>query len=373
MIALAWVLFLALILVGVPVAFVLGGSSVMMLLIDGTNTNISIAQKIVNGLDSFTLLAIPFFMVAGNLMNETKVGDKIFDFAHKLVCHLPGGLAQVNIVTSMVMAGMSGTAVNDISSVGPIEVRAMEKVGFDRPFAGAITAASSAVGPIIPPSVPLVLIGNFDVDDAGENQLDMVVHNDRERAMISTRHLLDLGHRRIACVTGPAHSKFSADQKAGFLDAMLEYGMRPAENDFFDTAALQYDNGIKVGYEIFCRRNRPTAIFAGNDYVAFGIIDTAKKLGLSVPEEFSIIGCGGMMPGDSPRTPILTTTRSLPEETARFAVEKLLRQIHEPGCPNSTTVIRVDTICYGETTRIYRQEPASGAIPVDSDRLIAVP
>lgn len=80
-----------------------------------------------------------------------------------------------------------------------------------------------------------------------------------------------------------------------------------------------------------------------------------------------------MMPGDSPRTPILTTTRSLPEETARFAVEKLLRQIHEPGCPNSTTVIRVDTICYGETTRIYRQEPASGAIPVDSDRLIAVP
>lgn len=222
-------------------------------------------------------------------------------------------------------------------------------------------------------NVPLVLIGNLEVGSAGENELDMVVHNDRERAMISTRHLLDLGHRRIACVTGPAHSKFSADQKAGFLDAMLEYGMRPAENDFFDTAALQYDNGIKVGYEIFCRRNRPTAIFAGNDYVAFGIIDTAKKLGLSVPEEFSIIGCGGMMPGDSPRTPILTTTRSLPEETARFAVEKLLRQIHEPGCPNSTTVIRVDTICYGETTRIYRQEPASGAIPVDSDRLIAVP
>ncbi len=221
--------------------------------------------------------------------------------------------------------------------------------------------------------VPVVLIGSLDADSDTEENLDMVVHNDQERAKLSTAHLLDLGHRRIACVTGPAHSKFSADQKAGFLDAMLEYGMRPAENDFFDTAALQYDNGIKVGYEIFCRRNRPTAIFAGNDYVAFGIIDTAKKLGLSVPEEFSIIGCGGMMPGDSPRTPILTTTRSLPEETARFAVEKLLRQIHEPGCPNSTTVIRVDTICYGETTRIYRQEPASGAIPVDSDRLIAVP
>lgn len=258
----------------------------------------------------------------------------------------------------------------------PAEFTVAAQVASYRNCAGVVLCgynSPACVREIRRQSVPLVLIGNFDVDDAGENQLDMVVHNDRERAMISTRHLLDLGHRRIACVTGPAHSKFSADQKAGFLDAMLEYGMRPAENDFFDTAALQYDNGIKVGYEIFCRRNRPTAIFAGNDYVAFGIIDTAKKLGLSVPEEFSIIGCGGMMPGDSPRTPILTTTRSLPEETARFAVEKLLRQIHEPGCPNSTTVIRVDTICYGETTRIYRQEPASGAIPVDSDRLIAVP
>lgn len=221
--------------------------------------------------------------------------------------------------------------------------------------------------------VPVVLIGSLDADSDTEENLDMVVHNDQERAKLSTAHLLDLGHRRIACVTGPAHSKFAAKQKAGFREAMQEYDLTPEETDFFDVAELDYENGVKVGYEIFCRRNRPTAIFAGNDYVAFGIIDTAKKLGLSVPEEFSIIGCGGMMPGDSPRTPVLTTTRSLPEETARFAVEKLLRQIHEPGCPNSTTVIRVDTICYGETTRIYRQEPASGAIPVDSDRLIAVP
>lgn len=161
MIVIAWILFLLLILIGIPVGFVLGGSSVLMLIIDGTNTNAAIIQKMVNGLDSFTLLAIPFFMIAGNLMNETKVGDKIFDFAYKLVCHLPGGLAQVNIVASIVMSGMSGTAVNDISSIGPIEVRAMEKRGFDRPFAGAITAASSAIGPIIPPSVPLVLIGSI--------------------------------------------------------------------------------------------------------------------------------------------------------------------------------------------------------------------
>ena len=161
MISVAWIVFIGLILIGFPVAFALGGSSVIMLLIDSTNTNITIVQKMVNGLDSFTLLAIPFFMVAGALMTETSVGDKIFAFADTLVRQFDGGLAQVNIVASVITAGMSGTAVNDISSIGPIEVRAMEKAGFDRPFAGAITAASSALGPIIPPSVPLVLIGSI--------------------------------------------------------------------------------------------------------------------------------------------------------------------------------------------------------------------
>ena len=222
-------------------------------------------------------------------------------------------------------------------------------------------------------NVPLVLIGNLDVDDAGENQLDMVIHNDRERAMISTRHLLDLGHRRIACVTGPLQSKFAMDQKAGYRDALEEYGLTAEEDNFFDIARLEYENGIKVGYEIFCRRNRPTAVFAGNDNVAFGIIDTAKKLGLSVPDEFSIIGCGGLMAGMPPGTPILTTTRSLPEESARIAVEKLFRQMRSPQIPCSTTVVRVDTICYGETTRVYRPEPVSLAVSEDSRRLIAVP
>jgi len=94
-------------------------------------------------------------------MTETGVGDRIFDFAGTCVRHLPGGIAQVNVVASCITAGMSGTAVNDIASIGPIEVRAMEKNGFDRPFAGAVTAASSALGPIIPPSVPLVLISSI--------------------------------------------------------------------------------------------------------------------------------------------------------------------------------------------------------------------
>lgn len=221
--------------------------------------------------------------------------------------------------------------------------------------------------------VPVVLIGSLDADSDTEENLDMVVHNDQERAKLSTAHLLDLGHRRIACVTGPAHSKFAAKQKAGFREAMQEYDLTPEETDFFDVAELDYENGVKVGYEIFCRRQRPTAIFAGNDWVAFGIIATAEKLGLSVPGEVSIIGCGGLTLGETPRTPALTTTMSLPEELARIAAEKLLRQIRNPLIPCGTTVVRVDTICYGETTRVCRPEPVSRPVPDNSPRLIAVP
>jgi len=161
MIAFCWVLFVVLILVGMPVAFALGGSSVLMLIIGDTNTNMAIVQKMAVGVDNFTLLAIPFFMMAGSLMNNIGIGDRIFDFADTCVRHLSGGMGQVNVLASCITAGMSGTAVNDIASIGPIEVRAMEKVGFDRPFAGAVTAASSSVGPIIPPSVPMVLIGSI--------------------------------------------------------------------------------------------------------------------------------------------------------------------------------------------------------------------
>lgn len=220
--------------------------------------------------------------------------------------------------------------------------------------------------------VPLVLIGNLDSEENVANELDMVVHNDRERAMISTRHLLDLGHRRIACVTGPGHSKFASEQKKGFVDALREYGLSATENDFFDVDALEYENGIRTGYEIFCQRNRPSAVFAGNDYVAFGIIDTARKLGFSVPEEFSIIGCGGIMPGDAPRTPVLTTTRSLPAESVRCAVKKMLRQIREPGAPCSTSVVRIDTICFGETTRVYRPDPSAETVPVEFNRQFSI-
>ena len=156
-----WAMFIVFLLIGIPVAFTVGFSSIFILLAEDTNSTIVIAQKLVSGLDSFTLLAIPFFMCACEVMSQTKIGNRIFAFANSLVCHIRGGLAQVNIVCSVIQAGMSGTAVNDIAGIGRLEVQAMENNGYDRKFAAAVTAASSSIGPIIPPSIPLVLVGSI--------------------------------------------------------------------------------------------------------------------------------------------------------------------------------------------------------------------
>ena len=146
----------------------------------------------------------------------------------------------------------------------------------------------------------------------------------------------------------------------------------PDAADYFDIPDLEYEDGVKVGYEIFCRRNRPTAIFAGNDRVAIGIIATAEKLGFPVPEEFSIIGCGGLILGGVPHTPALTTTVSLPEESARIAAEKLFRQIRDPEAPRGTTVVRVSSISFGETTMVCRSGIPGGIVPAEPVRLASV-
>jgi tripartite ATP-independent transporter DctM subunit len=156
-----------LILIGVPIAFSMGLVSLGVILFSSNTTNIVIAQKAVNGLDSFTLLAIPFFMIAAAIMSETGVGQKIFDFAGSLVGHIRGGLAHVNILASVIMAGMSGSAVSDIAGIGKLEMEAMEKAGFDRPFSAAVTAASATIGPIIPPSIPMVLYGSIGAVSIG--------------------------------------------------------------------------------------------------------------------------------------------------------------------------------------------------------------
>lgn len=152
---------LALMFAGVPIAFSMGLSAMLMLLINGTATPVSIAQKAVNGLDSFTIMAIPFFMMASSILSGTDVGMKIFRFAGTMVRHLRGGLAHVDILTSMIMAGMSGSAVSDVSGIGKMEMEAMEEHGYGKDFSAAVTAASSTIAPIIPPSTSAVLYGSI--------------------------------------------------------------------------------------------------------------------------------------------------------------------------------------------------------------------
>ena len=118
---------------------------------------VQFAQRFFAGMDSFTLLCIPGFTLAGNLMNQGGISDKLLGFADALVGHLRGGLAYANILASMVFAGISGTALADTVALGGIEIPMMVTQGYDVPFSVAVTASSSCMGPIIPPSVPMII------------------------------------------------------------------------------------------------------------------------------------------------------------------------------------------------------------------------
>jgi tripartite ATP-independent transporter DctM subunit len=149
----------AMILLGVPIAVALAGSSLLYIAMLGTIPEITVIHRMVNGVDSFPLLAVPFFIMAGNLMNSAGITKQIFDFAVAAVGWLKGGLGHVNVAGSVIFAGMSGTAVADAGGLGTIEIKAMRDHGYDVKLAVGITAASSTIGPIIPPSLPLVIYG----------------------------------------------------------------------------------------------------------------------------------------------------------------------------------------------------------------------
>jgi C4-dicarboxylate transporter, DctM subunit len=119
------------------------------------------AQRMYVATTGYTLLAIPFFILAGNLMNFGGITHRVFDFARALVGHVRGGLGHVNVVSSMIFSGMSGAAVADAAGLGLVEMEAMTKAGYDRPFSAAITAASSTIGPVIPPSIAFVIYGSL--------------------------------------------------------------------------------------------------------------------------------------------------------------------------------------------------------------------
>ncbi len=143
---------------GAPVAVALGVSSLVFIIIDGL-PSVVVLHNMVNGINSFPLIAVPFFIMAGHLMNTAGITTKIFAFARATVGWMYGGLGHVNVGASVIFAGMSGAAVADAGGLGNIEIKAMRDAGYDTDFSVGITAASSTIGPIIPPSLPLVVYG----------------------------------------------------------------------------------------------------------------------------------------------------------------------------------------------------------------------
>lgn len=152
-----FVFLVVLVFLEVPIAFAMIMSSFLFLFLDGQVPLHIVIQRIAPGLDSFPLLAIPLFVLAGNILNTSGIAHRIFDFALSLFGHIRGSLAHVNVVASIIFAGMSGVAQADAAGLGAIEIEAMERAGFKRDFSAAITAASSIIGPIIPPSAIMIM------------------------------------------------------------------------------------------------------------------------------------------------------------------------------------------------------------------------
>lgn len=150
--------FIALILLRVPVSIAIGAAVTLAFVTsDFSDALAIIPQQMLEGVDKASLVAVPFFIMAGNLMNATGVTDRIFAFANALVGHFKAGLAQVNVLSSMIFAGISGAAVADCAGLGAIEIKAMRERGYRGDFSAAITVASSVIGPLIPPSIGLVI------------------------------------------------------------------------------------------------------------------------------------------------------------------------------------------------------------------------
>lgn len=155
-----FIIFLILLFTRVPIAYSLGISAAIYLLLEGIPFNI-VAEKMYAGMDSFTMVCIPSFILAGNLMNTGGITKRIVAFCNVFVGHIRGALAYINILASVLFAGISGTALADVASLGSMLIPAMKDEGYDADFSVAITASTSVVGPIIPPSVPMVIAGTL--------------------------------------------------------------------------------------------------------------------------------------------------------------------------------------------------------------------
>ena len=153
------IIFLLLLSGGIPVAIAMAGSALLYIWWTGTLPPFVVIHRMISGIDSFPLLAVPFFILAGNLMNNAGITNRIYNYALALVGWMKGGLGHVNVLGSVIFAGMSGTAIADAAGLGTIEIKAMKDHGYSTEFAVGVTAASATLGPIIPPSLPFVIYG----------------------------------------------------------------------------------------------------------------------------------------------------------------------------------------------------------------------
>nr|MBQ4457605.1 TRAP transporter large permease [Clostridia bacterium] len=168
-----FIILLVAFMIGIPVAVALGGTGALLLIaekgIKGLGSvSMVVAQKGAYGLNNFLILSVPLFLFAGKIMNTGKITNRIFSFCKSLVGWLHGGLGHVNILCSVIFAGMTGTATSDASGLGAIEIQAMREAGYDDDFTVGVTAGSSLIGPIIPPSVPLVIYGMMSSASIGQ-------------------------------------------------------------------------------------------------------------------------------------------------------------------------------------------------------------
>lgn len=151
--------FIVLMFIGIPIAVAMAGATIFACIVTGNYPSLAITFKMVAGVESYVLIAIPFFILAGNIMNSGGITNRIFKFANTLVGRMPGGMGHANVVSNIIVSGMSGSAVADAGGLGAVIIKAMRDQGFDDDFSSAVTCAAATIGPIIPPSIPLVVFG----------------------------------------------------------------------------------------------------------------------------------------------------------------------------------------------------------------------
>ena len=293
--------FLAVMASGVPVAIAMAGSSLIYIMRDRHLPPFVVIHRMVSGIDSFPLLAVPFFILAGNLMNNAGITNRIYNFALALVGWLKGGLGHVNVVGSVIFAGMSGTAIADAAGLGTIEIKAMKDHGYDHGFAVGVTAASATLGPIIPPSLPFVIYGMMANVSVGQLFLAGILPgachgdpDDADRRVLRAQEQLGRRHRVLVGTLGKALGELAARDRL------------PAAIWGLVVAGLSFNLPCGLGLRRAARR-RPTCSFdAVLPIMTPVLLIGGMTTGIFTPTEGAIAAC---VVGDVPRPRLVPHAR----------------------------------------------------------------